>query len=104
MHYLLCPCNNKQTENNNPMGYSDEVLAKAKEIHDRVLKLDTHVDINVNNFTAEKNYNQELNTQVNLPFMDEGDLDVAWLIVYTGQGELNEEEYNKAYKNAYKQI
>ncbi len=93
-------CNSPNENPNNPMNYSDEVLAKAKEIHDRVLKLDTHVDINVNNFTAEKNYNQQLNTQVNLPFMDEGDLDVAWLIVYTGQGELNEEGYKKAYDNA----
>ena len=82
------------------MKYSNETLAKAKEIHKRILKLDTHIDINVNNFTKKKNYNQKLNTQVNLPFMDEGDLNVAWLIVYTGQGDLNEEGYNKAYKNA----
>lgn len=93
-------CNAPKENQNNPMNYTEEVLSKAKEIHDRVLKLDTHVDINVRNFTAEKNYNQQLNTQVNLPFMDEGDLDVAWLIVYTGQGELNEEGYKKAYDNA----
>lgn len=97
---LMTSCASEKNNENNPMGYSDEVLMKAKEIHDRVIKLDTHVDINVNNFTAEKNYNQELSTQVNLPFMDEGDLDVAWLIVYTGQGELNDEGYAKAYKNA----
>ena len=68
---------NSGNDENNPMGYSEEVLTKAKEIHGRVLKLDTHVDINVKNFTTEKNYNQELKTQVNLPFMDAGDLDVA---------------------------
>lgn len=99
---LIISCSKEETQSNdnNPMGYSDEVLEKAKEIHDRVLKLDTHVDINVKNFTEDKNYNQELETQVNLPFMDAGDLDVAWLIVYTGQGELNEEGYKKAYENA----
>ena len=98
---LIISCSKEQPEaDDNPMGYSDEVLEKAKGIHDRVLKLDTHVDINVKNFTEEKNYNQELETQVNLPFMDAGDLDVAWLIVYTGQGELNEEGYKKAYENA----
>ncbi|MFD2565806.1 dipeptidase [Pseudotenacibaculum haliotis] len=97
---LIASCAKEKTNENNPMEYSDEVLKKAKEIHEKVIKLDTHVDINVNNFTAEKNYNQKLSTQVNLPFMDEGDLDVAWLIVYTGQGELNEEGYAKAYKNA----
>lgn len=97
---FIVSCQSEKKDENNPMNYSDEVLAKAKEIHNRVLKLDTHVDINVNNFTKDKNYNQQLSTQVNLPFMDEGDLDVAWLIVYTGQGELNEEGYAKAYKNA----
>ena len=97
---LLVSCQSEKSDENNPMKYSDEILEKAKGIHDRVLKLDTHVDININNFTKDKNYNQQLSTQVNLPFMDAGDLDVAWLIVYTGQGELNEEGYDKAYKNA----
>ena len=39
-------------------------------------------------------------TQFNLPKMMEGKLDVAWLVVYTAQGELNEEGYEAAYENA----
>ena len=39
-------------------------------------------------------------TQFNLPKMIEGGLDVAWLVVYTAQGELNEEGYEAAYNNA----
>ena len=78
----------------------DPIITKAKEIHKRVMVLDTHVDISVSNFTEEKNYTQELDNQVNLPKMEKGGLDVAWFIVYTGQGELNEEGYDKAYKNA----
>ena len=39
-------------------------------------------------------------TQFNLPNMIEGELDVAWLVVYTAQGELNEEGYKAAYENA----
>ena len=101
---LIVSCKNASEEKNslenNPMGYSDEVIEKAKAIHQRVLVLDTHVDINVANFTAEKNYTQQLGNQVNLPKMEAGGLDVAWLIVYTGQGELTEEGYDKAYKNA----
>ncbi len=99
---LIVACkNNEPDENNsNPMGYSDEILTKAKEIHKRVLVLDTHVDINVANFTTEKNYTQKLESQVNLPNMENGGLDVAWLIVYTGQSDLTEEGYDKAYKNA----
>ena len=77
-----------------------DVLSKAKEIHKRVMTLDTHVDINVNNFTDSINYTQKLENQVNLPNMEEGGLDVAFFIVYTGQGDLTEEGYDKAYKNA----
>ncbi|AUC83914.1 peptidase M19 [Polaribacter sp. ALD11] len=77
-----------------------DVMSKAKEIHKRVMTLDTHVDINVNNFTDSINYTQKLDNQVNLPNMEEGGLDVAFFIVYTGQGDLTEEGYNKAYKNA----
>ncbi len=77
-----------------------EVLAKAKEIHSNVMTLDTHCDINVDNFTDTVNYTQNLASQVNLPKMQEGGLDVPWFVVYTGQGELNEEGYKAAYENA----
>ncbi len=70
------------------------------ELHDKVMTVDTHVDINVRNFTDSINYTQRLNTQVNLPKMKEGGLDVAWFIVYTGQDSLNEAGYEKAAANA----
>ncbi len=78
----------------------DELIAKAKSIHDRVITLDTHCDINVKNFTDSLNYTQDLDTQITLPKMKEGGLDVAWFIVYTGQDSLNESGYKKAYENA----
>ena len=78
----------------------EKLVAKAKKIHERVITIDTHNDINVNNFTHDHNYTQDLDTQVNLPKMDKGDLDVSWLIVYTGQGDLDDEAYKKAYENA----
>jgi membrane dipeptidase len=77
-----------------------ELIEKAKGIHERVITLDTHDDINTTNFTEETNYTQRLSSQVNLPKMIEGGLDVAWFIVYTGQGELTKEGYEKAYANA----
>lgn len=97
---LIASCNNKQEPTNNLMNYSDEILEKAQAIHDRVLVLDTHVDISVTNFTADKNYTEDLGNQVNLPTMEAGGLDVAWFIVYTGQGALTPEGYDKAYENA----
>jgi len=76
------------------------LIAKAKGIHDRVIKLDTHNDISPNNFTAECNYTMRLTTQVNLPKMNDGDMDVAFLIVYVGQGPLTPEGYENAYRQA----
>jgi membrane dipeptidase len=76
------------------------LIAKAKKIHAEVITLDTHNDIDTRNFTETVNYTQNLPTQVNLPKMRQGGLDVSWLIVYTGQGELTEEGYKKAYQNA----
>ncbi|MCP4977758.1 MAG: membrane dipeptidase [Maribacter sp.] len=77
---------------------SDDAL--VQEIHEKVITIDTHDDINVKNFTASKNYTQRLTTQVNIPKMKEGGLDVAWLIVYTGQDSLNTVGYEKAKANA----
>lgn len=87
-------------DRNVPEMTEDELVEKARKIHKEVITLDTHDDINTRNFTDEVNYTQRLDTQVNLPKMREGGLDVAWFIVYTGQGELSEEGYQKAYENA----
>lgn len=73
---------------------------KAERIHKKIITIDTHNDININNFTDSINYTQRLETQVNLPKMEEGGLDVTWLIVYTGQDTLTTEGYAKAEKNA----
>lgn len=78
----------------------EALIAKARKIHAQVTTLDTHVDINTANFTDAVNYTQDLNTQVNLPKMRKGGLDVAWFIVYTGQGELTDASYDRAYRNA----
>ncbi|MEX0315256.1 MAG: dipeptidase [Allomuricauda sp.] len=73
---------------------------KAKRIHEKVVTIDSHDDINVKNFTDSINYTQNLDTQVNLPKMEAGGLDVVWLIVYTGQDSLTTEGYAKASDNA----
>jgi microsomal dipeptidase-like Zn-dependent dipeptidase len=79
---------------------SETIEEVAQTIHEQVITLDTHVDINTANFTADRNYTQDLPTQVTIPKMIEGGLDVAWLIVYTGQGELTQQGYADAYANA----
>lgn len=77
-----------------------KLRAKAEKIHKSVITLDTHNDISTSNFTDTSNYSQDLNTQVNIPKMRKGGLDVSWMVVYTGQGPLTEEGYAAAYKNA----
>ena len=77
-----------------------ELVSRARAIHERVITLDTHADINVANFTRERNYTQDLPTQVNLPKMIAGGLDAAFFIVYVGQGELSPDGYANAYKQA----
>lgn len=81
-------------------GADAALIQKARAIHDRVIALDTHDDIDPSNFTREKNYTQRLNTQVNLPKMKEGGLDASFFIVYVGQGPQTEAGYADAYKQA----
>jgi len=76
------------------------LIAKAKGIHERVLKLDTHNDIDPANFRADCNYTMRLTTQVNIPKMVEGGMDVSFMIVYVGQGPLTPEGFDNAYRQA----
>jgi membrane dipeptidase len=78
----------------------EALVERARGIHERVITLDTHVDINAANFTAERSYADRLETQVNLPKMEEGGLDAAFFIVYVGQGPLTPDGYAKAYAQA----
>ncbi|MGB7394302.1 MAG: membrane dipeptidase, partial [Pricia sp.] len=78
----------------------ESLEAKARRIHESTITIDTHNDINVKNFTDSANYTQRLETQINLPKMEEGGLDVSWLIVYTGQDTLTPDGYAKAKENA----
>ena len=79
---------------------NNNLTEKAKTIHDNIITLDTHCDIDVKNFTDSINYSQNLNTQCNIPKMESGGLDVAWFVVYTGQGDLTKKGYKIAYDNA----
>ncbi len=96
---LLIGCQESTTTKETTMTET-ALIAKAKDIHKRVMTVDTHCDINVRNFTDTINYTQRLSSQVNLPKMIEGGLDVPWFIVYTGQDSLTDTGFAKAYANA----
>ena len=76
------------------------LVARARAIHDRVIALDTHADIDPRNFSWSLNYTQDLDTQVTLPKMKRGGLDAAFFIVYVGQGDQTPEGFDAAYAAA----
>ena len=76
------------------------LLARARAIHQRLLTIDTHIDIEPAFFTAGCNYTRRLITQANLPKMRDGGLDVAFLVVQVPQGPLTTAGYAEAYRQA----
>ncbi|MDX2260435.1 MAG: dipeptidase [Gemmatimonadales bacterium] len=74
--------------------------ARARAVHDRVLALDTHVDISPASFRlGAPNYGDDLpgRQQVDLVKMERGGLDAAFLIVYVGQSaDLTEAGFARA--------
>ncbi len=76
------------------------LLAKARAIHQRVITIDTHDDIPFNFATPEVDPGVRGNRQVDLPKMREGGLDVAFFVVFVGQGPRTPEGYEKAKADA----
>ncbi len=74
-------------------------------IHERVMTLDTHVDIH-HDMTFEPKYDPGTLTaqQVDLPKMEEGGLDSAFFIVYMGQTARTEEGYAEAKQMALRKF
>jgi hypothetical protein len=59
----------RETSPNTAVETEQQLLDRARGIHQRVITLDTHADIDTSNFTAENNYTADLDTQVTLPKM-----------------------------------
>jgi membrane dipeptidase len=98
--FMSCKNDSKSSDASETTKDSLALIERAKAIHEHVITLDTHDDIDVKNFTDSINYSQNLDTQVNIPKMLAGGLDVAWFIVFTAQDSLTDEGFAKAYDNA----
>ncbi len=88
-----------------PLAAQDDaaLVARARAIHDRVMTLDTHVDISPAAFRRDSaNYVTGIaRNQVDLPKMEAGGLDAAFLIVYVGQSpQLDSAGFARAYAQA----
>jgi len=95
MTLLVISCQGRRDENNNTV--------QAREIHERVLTVDTHADtplaldhIDLRGGTTP----DERTGKVDFPRMKEGGLDAIFFAVYVAQGPLNEEEYEKVREKA----
>lgn len=77
-----------------------EIEAAAREIHDRVITMDTHVDIPFDFAASEVDPGVRGRFQNDLPKMREGGLDAAFFVVYHGQGERTPEAFAEAHDRA----
>jgi membrane dipeptidase len=83
------------------------MVKKAREIHDRVITLDTHIDFVPADLVGERTITQRLETQFDLPKMIAGGLDGLFFSIYVGQTRetqnpeaLKPSGYERAYKAA----
>jgi membrane dipeptidase len=78
----------------------EELIARARAIHEAVITIDTHDDISLDFATAEADPGVREGRQVTLPKMEEGGLDVGFFVVYVGQTARTEENYATAKEEA----
>jgi membrane dipeptidase len=73
-----------------------ELVSRARAIHDRVVTIDTHDDIPFDFATPEVDPGIRGTRQVDIPKMVEGRLDVAFFVVFVGQGPRTPEGNERA--------
>ena len=73
-----------------------ETFKKAKDLHSRILSIDTHCDTPLEFKRPGFNIGKRENNQVNIPKMEEGMLDAIFFAAYTGQGPRDKVSSQKA--------
>ena len=86
---LLAACNNKE-ESVGVMTSEDETTARALEIHERVLTVDTHADTPLRMIEpgfdlAERHNPLDTGSKVDYPRMKEGGLDAIFFAAFVSQ-------------------
>jgi membrane dipeptidase len=78
----------------------DPIVTKALAIHQRAITLDSHIDIFTTYATPALDPGTATALQCDLPKMEKGGLDGAFLVVFVGQGTLDGPGYRQAYGQA----
>jgi membrane dipeptidase len=90
------------SEKSTPAESDADLVARAHAIHDRIITIDTHDDIEDDFANTVDPLNAD--RQVTLEKMRAGGLDAAFFIVYVGQGERTPEGYAQAHEAAEKKF
>jgi membrane dipeptidase len=80
------------------------VVDDWRSIHDSILTLDAHLDIEVTFFTPEQTEASGFQKLASLDKIKDGGLDAAFFVAYTEQGPLSSEGYRCAYETAVEKI
>ncbi|MFQ5722185.1 MAG: dipeptidase, partial [Candidatus Aminicenantales bacterium] len=94
-----------------PKAKEKELKTKAREIHDKILTVDTHADT-PSHMIEDVNWDvgqyhqpgQRQSGQIDLPRMKEGGLDALFFAVFVGQGERTPEGYAQAQATAAQEL
>lgn len=98
----MISCSSQQTE--------AELAARARELHDKILTVDTHADtpsrmLNENWDIGERHESTgRRGSKIDLPRMKEGGLDAEFFVVFVGQGARNLEGYASAKERALQEL
>jgi len=76
----------------------------VRSIHDTILALDAHLDIEMTFFTPEQGETSGFQKLASLEKIKEGGLDAAFFVAYTDQGPLTSEGYARAYETVVGKI
>lgn len=69
--------------------HNASIYCQAKELHHKIITLDSHTDTPMV-FPKEFNIGKKEGGKVNLPFMEEGLIDVTFMVAYIPQGKRDE--------------
>ncbi len=101
----LAACASSTTPAPDDLANAAQVSAEVREVHERLLVMDTHLDTPAN--LSKPDFSLvgaqsvgEGGTQVDLPRMRAGGLDGGFWVIYTEQGPLTEEGYQAARDHA----
>jgi microsomal dipeptidase-like Zn-dependent dipeptidase/gamma-glutamyl-gamma-aminobutyrate hydrolase PuuD len=78
------------------------VFSKAKTLHRKILTVDSHTDTPM--IFESFDLGKKEGGKVNLPLMEEGLLDAAFMVAYIPQGERDEQSLQKAYDYAVERL